>query len=145
MRDDIYTPPQGPGQAPAPSREIFPAMGQENIYRMLEDFYRRLGESEINSLFPKGEENLMAAAHKSAAFFTGLLGGPPLYHQQFGPPRMRARHLPFPIDEAARQVWMRCFLETLENATEDYRFPAEHLDGFKTFLDGFSRWMVNKR
>ena len=86
---------------------------------------------------------MVAASRKSAAFFVGLLGGPPLYHQLYGNPAMRARHMPFLIDEAARQEWLRCFETVLADAPARYNFPAEHLDGFRTFLHGFSAWMVN--
>jgi hemoglobin len=73
----------------------------------------------------------------------GLLGGPPLYHQRYGSPMMRARHLAFPIDEAARQEWLACFERVLAQAVQKYNFPAEHLEGFRTFLRDFSGWMVN--
>jgi truncated hemoglobin YjbI len=56
---------------------------------------------------------------------------------------MRARHLPFRITQRARQEWLLCFERVLSNATVDYDFPAEHLEGFRKFLDGFSQWMVN--
>ena len=77
-------------------------------------------------------------------FFVGLLGGPPLYLQKYGSPRMRARHLPFEIDENARQVWLRCFDNVLKDAVVKYGFPEQHLAGFKDFLRSFSAWMVNK-
>ena len=56
---------------------------------------------------------------------------------------MRARHMPFVIDEAARREWLACFERVLENAAEKYNFPEEHLLGFRTFLIEFSGWMVN--
>lgn len=115
-------------------------MGQDNIFAMLEDFYRELEQSTIRPMFP---EDMAAASRRSAAFFVGLLGGPPLYQQLYGPPMMRARHLPFPIDEAARQEWLACFNRVLDHAPERYNFPAEHIPGFRAFLEGFSSWMVN--
>jgi hemoglobin len=57
---------------------------------------------------------------------------------------MRKRHLPFEIDEAARQVWLGCFERVLQCAETKYGFPAEHLQGFKDFLKDFSASMVNK-
>ncbi len=136
----IYTPPGGPqGQPPSP--EIYQKMGQENIFRMLSDFYQELGNSEIRALFPPDMEE---ASQKSALFFVTLLGGPPLYAQTYGPPRMRARHLPFEIDEVARKIWLDCFSRVLEKADSKYHFPPEHLEGFKKFLGEFSAWMVNK-
>lgn len=136
----FYVPPGGPPRVNAPSPEIYAAMGQENIFAMLADFYKALAASEIREMFPRDMER---ASRKSAAFFVGLLGGPPLYHQKYGNPMMRARHTPFPIDEAARQVWLACFDAVLADAPEKYNFPAEHLPQFREFLVGFSGWMVN--
>lgn len=139
--NQIYVPPGGPPQGIAPSRAIYTAMGEENIFRMCADFYARIETSSIRSMFP---DDLPAASKKIAAFMVGLLGGPPLYHERYGDPMMRARHLKFPIDEAARQEWLRCFKLVLADAPANYQFPAEHLPGFIRFLEGFSAWMVNR-
>jgi hemoglobin len=141
MQRSIYVPPGGPPQGPGPSPEIYQVMGDANIFRMMLDFYKELEQSEVRHLFPPDMEE---ASKKSALFFIGLLGGPPLYLQKYGPPRMRARHLPFEIDEPARLVWLRCFDKVLDGAETKYNFPARHLEGFKDFLKGFSAWMVNK-
>ncbi len=142
MPDDIYIPQVGPNSAPAPSREIYAPMGEANIFRMLADFYAELERSSIRAMFPG---DMQASSEKSAAFFVGLLGGPPLYQQRYGAPMMRARHLPFPIDEQARRIWLGCWEPVLTRAATDYNFPSEHLQGFRDFLIGFSAWMVNRR
>jgi len=116
-------------------------MGEANIFRMMADLYKELERSEVRPLFPADMEE---ASKKSAAFFVTLLGGPPLYMQKYGPPRMRARHIPFEIDERARQIWLECFDKVLEGADVKYQFPMEHMQGFKDFLKSFSAWMVNK-
>ena len=136
----IYVPPGGPPRVAAPDAAIYEQMGLDAIVQMIEDFYAELAQSAIREMFP---DDMVAASRKSAAFFVGLLGGPPLYHQLYGNPAMRARHMPFPIDEAARQEWLRCFDAVLADAPTRYNFPAEHLAGFRTFLHGFSAWMVN--
>jgi hemoglobin len=141
MERVIYTPPGGPPQGPGPNPEIYRLMGEENIFKMMSDFYKELEKSDIRHLFPSDMEE---ASRKSALFFVTLLGGPPLYLQKYGPPRMRARHLPFEIDEKARQVWLSCFERTLEDAGAKYQFPEQHMQGFKDFLKSFSTWMVNK-
>ena len=137
----IYTPPGGPPQGPAPSREIYAIMGEASIFRMMSDLYKELEKSEVRHLFPA---NMEEASKKSAAFFVGLLGGPPIYVEKYGSPRMRARHLPFEIDESARQIWLACFERVLDGAEVKYQFPPQHLQGFKDFLRSFSSWMVNK-
>jgi hemoglobin len=72
----VYVPPINPGGIAPPSREVYGLMGEAGIVRMIEDFYRELERSSLRPLFPA---DMMAAAQKSAAFFVGLLGGPPLY------------------------------------------------------------------
>ncbi|MCB9159445.1 MAG: hypothetical protein H6644_06245 [Caldilineaceae bacterium] len=144
MSREIYVPPGGPPRVERPDPAIYAAMGAENIIAMLEDFYMLLGASAIAAMFPQGDEALREASRKSAAFFIGLLGGPPVYQQLYGNPMMRARHMPFPIDDTARRAWLRCFDQVLADAPARYNFPAEHLAGFRAFLDGFSGWMVNR-
>lgn len=139
---EFYVPPGGPPRVAPPSREIYAAMGEAGIWQMITDFYAELAQSAIRDMFPR---ELDESVNRSAAFFVGLLGGPPLYHQRYGNPMMRARHMPFAINEAARQEWLACFERVLADATARYGFPAEHLPGFHHFLVAFSGWMVNRR
>jgi hemoglobin len=136
----VYVPPGGPPRVAAPSREIYAVMGEEAIFRMMEDFYGELEQSSLRGMFPA---DMIMASRKSAAFFVGLLGGPPLYQQRYGSPMMRARHMPFAITEAGRVEWVACFERVLDRAAEAYGFPAQHLEGFRIFLREFSKWMVN--
>ncbi len=138
----FYVPPGGPPQGPGPSREIYGRMGEAAIFQMCADFYAELEHSDIRALF---SEDMPTASERLAAFLVGLLGGPPLYQQRYGPPQMRARHIPFAIDQHARDVWLDCFKRVLEDAETRYGFPAEHKQGFIDFLDGFSTWMINRR
>ena len=139
---NVYVVPGAQPNGRAPSREIYRLMGEENIFAMLADFYEELSRSEIAGIFPDDHQ---AASIKSAAFFVGLLGGPPLYHQTYGPPMMRARHAAFTITERGREVWLECFANTLGRAEEQYKFPSQHMEGFYNFLEDFSLWMVNSR
>lgn len=141
QKKDFYVPPEGPPQH-RPNPAIYGKMGEANIFKMLEDFYLELEKSEIRKMFPA---DMREASKKSGAFFVFLLGGPPLYQERHGSPMMRQRHMPFTIDENARQVWLDCFRKTLIGSDSKYSFPAEHLDEFIAFLERFSLWMVNTR
>ncbi|HEX6882400.1 MAG TPA: hypothetical protein VF530_03405 [Planctomycetota bacterium] len=136
----VFVPAQPPPAGPPPSPEILAALGEAGVVRMLEDFYLLLEDSPLRPLFP---EDMQAAAHRSAAFFVQILGGPPRYSERHGPPRMRQRHLPFEIDPAARAQWLETFERVLARAEERYGFPPEHLPAFRAFLASFSAWMVN--
>lgn len=140
MTRPVYVPPVDPAQIAPPSREIYALMSEASIFRMMEDLYRELEQSSLRALFPA---DMVAASRRSAAFFAGLLGGPPLYHQRYGNPMMRARHLPFAITPRAREEWLACFERVLADAPARYGFPAQHLPGFRAFLRDFSMWMVN--
>jgi hemoglobin len=139
----IYVPPGGPPTAESrPHQQIYSKMGEENIFLMLRDFYRELEKSDLRSMFP---DDMAQASEKTAAFFVFILGGPPLYQERHGSPMMRHRHLPFVIDEHARQIWLMCFHKILEEADSKYNFPMEHMPSFIHFLDVFSAWMVNSQ
>src|SRR6185369_10800022 len=120
-----------PPRVAPPNPEIYAVMGEEMVFAMIRDFYRELEKSSISHLFP---QDMLAAADKSAAFFVGLVGGPPLYQQRYGNPMMRARHLPFVITPKAREEWLACFERVLADAPQRYAFPEEHLSGFRAFL-----------
>jgi hemoglobin len=52
-------------------------------------------------------------------FLTGWMGGPPLYIERFGHPKLRARHLPFPIGESERDQWLMCMNRALAEVVEN--------------------------
>lgn len=139
----IWTPPDGPPQTDRIPAAVYGAMGEEGVTAFIRAFYRRLGDSGIADMFPRSEKNLMRAADKSAAMFVFLFGGPHLYQQRHGRPMMRARHLPFVIDEAVRREWLRCYRETLDEAPEKFGMPGEHVEAVWKFVVDFSGWMVN--
>ena len=72
-------------------------------------------------------DDLTSSREKLYLFLSGWTGGPQLYVQQHGHPRLRMRHLPFAVDESARDQWMLCMRRALEETVPD---PAvrEYLD-----------------
>jgi hemoglobin len=139
----IYTPPGGPPRTDRIPRAVYEQMGEDGVFELARDFYRRLGESRIATMFPQGEAALRSAADKTGAMFVFLFGGPPLYQKRHGPPMMRARHLPFRIDADARLAWLECLAAALDASTERGVFPSQHRAAMDAFFHGFSTWMVN--
>lgn len=126
-----------------PDPAIYRALGADGIRNLLRAVYRKLGTSSIAGLFPHDPLALEAAADRSSLFFVGICGGPPLYEQKHGAPKMRQRHAPFAITDEARIVWLGCWDEVLADAPQTLGFPAEHLPIFRDYLEKFSLWMVN--
>ena len=127
--------------AQRPSPKIYQELGEQGITAMIDEFYTHLEKSSLAPMFsPSTHERSVA---RSSAFFIQLLGGAKdFYTKKYGPPRMRARHLPFVITEQRRQVWLKTFFYTLDHP-QGFVFPAPHLSDFKEYLDTFSKWMVN--
>lgn len=59
-------------------------------------------------------DQLEIPAEKLKDFLSGWLGGPQLFMQKYGHPRMRMRHMKFPISTAAREQWLYCMRKSLE-------------------------------
>ncbi|HNO87365.1 MAG TPA: group II truncated hemoglobin, partial [Rhodocyclaceae bacterium] len=83
--------------------------GEETIRRLVHRFYAlmdALPEAwDIRQMHPA---DLSGSEQKLFMYLTGWLGGPPLYEEAYGHPRLRARHLPFTIGDTERDQWLLC-------------------------------------
>jgi hemoglobin len=83
--------------------------GIEGVRALVDRFYDLMElEPEFAGLRALHPPTLEATREKFAWFLTGWLGGPDLYIERFGHPRLRARHLPFPIGVDMRDQWLAC-------------------------------------
>ena len=89
--------------------------GEIGVRKLVDLFYDnmdRLEEAQgIRSLHAK---SLKVSREKLFLFLSGWLGGPDLYIQKYGHPRLRARHLPFSIGQSERDEWMLCMRKALQ-------------------------------
>jgi len=105
---------------------------------LLRDFYfTRLAASPLASLFPP---DLDETYRKQLAFQRMYWGGRDDYTPWRGHPRMRARHLPFPIDPAAAATWMAC----MSAAVIDSAIPPEWREPFLARLNLIAQAMINQ-
>jgi hemoglobin len=70
--------------------------------------------------------DLTEARDKLFLFLSGWLGGPSLYIERYGHPRLRARHMPFPIGERERDEWLYCMFKAMDEIPMDTHL-YEHL------------------
>lgn len=100
-------------------------LGEEGVRRLVDRFYDRMDKlpeaAEVRAMHPR---DLRGSREKLFWFLSGWLGGPPLYVEKKGHPRLRARHLPFAIDDAARDQWMLCMRQALAEVVEDAELSA---------------------
>jgi hemoglobin len=70
----------------------------------------------IRKLHP---QDLASSEDKLFMFLSGWLGGPQLFVEKFGHPRLRARHLPFAIGAEERDQWMLCMRQAMDELIDD--------------------------
>ncbi len=86
--------------------------GEETIRKIVETFYPKVqADPLLAPLFP---EDIRPVMEKQFMFLTQFCGGPRLYSDTYGPPMMRARHLPFEITKERADAWLDCMQRTLE-------------------------------
>lgn len=94
--------------------------GEPGVRALVDTFYDYMDTlPEARSIRDMHPADLAGSRDKLFWFLCGWLGGPPHYIQRFGHPRLRARHLPFAIDDAARDQWMLCMDRALATHIED--------------------------
>lgn len=80
--------------------------GQETLDKLVHAFYPRVyADEELKPLFEGDMEEIQ---RKQRMFLSQFLGGPALYSEEFGPPAMRQRHLPFEITPKRAERWLYC-------------------------------------
>ena len=73
-------------------------------------------------------------------FLTGWAGGPQLYIERYGHPMLRARHMPFAVDESARDQWMYCMIKAMHQLS----YEDELMKKLATQLYGVADFMRNQ-
>lgn len=97
--------------------------GAEALLDLVQRFYGYMDSlpeaAEIRAMHAK---DLDGARQKLYKFLSGWLGGPNLYWEEYGHPRLRMRHFPFPIGSAASGQWLLCMRKALDEQPMDPAF-----------------------
>jgi hemoglobin len=119
--------------------DVYALVGEQGFARLTAAFYRRVPHDDIlGPMYPA--HDLAAAEQRLRDFLVGRLGGPPRYIEQRGHPRLRARHAPFRIDQAARDRWLALMSEAIEEAA----IPPEAEQFLRVFLAEMSTFLINR-
>lgn len=96
-------------------------IGGEAVVRSLVRRFYELMETlpEAYAVRKLHAADLSGAEEKLFMYLSGWLGGPDLYVQRNGHPRLRARHLPFSIGSQERDEWLLCMRQALTESVDD--------------------------
>lgn len=96
--------------------------GEKGLRSLIDRFYDIMDSSpeaaRIRSFHAK---SLNQSREKLFMFLSGWSGGPQLYVEKFGHPRLRMRHMPFSIGTVERDQWLWCMNKALEESGLDPR------------------------
>lgn len=110
--------------------------GAEKLRALVDCFYQLMdAQPEFYAIRRLHPQDLSGSAEKLYLFLSGWLGGPPLYQQKFGQPFLRARHLPFPIGEAERDLWLACMRQALQDVQVEAGLGAALANAFAKTAD----------
>jgi len=96
--------------------------GEDGLKSLVECFYDIIDSApeaaRLRALHPK---SLKQSREKFFMFLSGWTGGPQLYVEKFGHPRLRMRHMPFSIGVIERDQWIWCMNKALDESNLDPR------------------------
>ena len=118
---------------------IYQLLGQERLEAIVAAFYRRVPEDEVLApMYPA--HDLAGAEQRLRSFLVYRFGGPQTYLQERGHPRLRMRHMPFAVDERARDRWMALMMA----AVDEVGVEPEHRAYLEGFLGDIATFLRNR-
>ena len=111
------------------------------IDRLVEGFYKRMEElPQARTILEMHPKDLEPVKNLLKRYLCEWTGGPKLYSVEKGHPRLRQRHMRFPIGEAERDAWLLCMMGALEETIADSEARQEIFIN----LAKLANWMRNQ-
>ena len=118
--------------------QVYDAIGEEGFARLVGAFYAQVpGDDILGRLYPP--HDLAGAEQRLRDFLVGRFGGPPRYIEARGHPRLRMRHMPFLIDEAARDRWVM----VMDRALDEVKLPDDVTSLLREFFSSVATFLRN--
>lgn len=119
--------------------DVFAAVGEDGFARLVTAFYRQVPTDDLlGPMYPK--EDMTGAEQRLRDYLVYRFGGPTRYIEERGHPRLRMRHFPFPITQAARDRWM----QFMDAAFKEAALPEAAEKHIREFFEGMSTFMINR-
>ena len=112
--------------------------GEKTFRRLVHRFYEGVaGDPLLRPMYP--EQDLGPAEERLTLFLMQYWGGPRTYSDERGHPRLRMRHAPFTVDQAAHDAW----LHHMRAAVDELGLAEEHRQQLWDYLVYAAASMVN--
>ena len=118
---------------------IYATIGEEGITRITEAFYQQVATDDLLApMYPK--DDLQGSEQRLRDFLLYRFGGPQLYIETRGHPRLRMRHASFPVDQRARDRW----ISLMDNALQTAALPADITAMLQEFFRHVATFLINR-
>ena len=87
--------------------------GESGVRELVRAFYDTM-ERDSPSLVALHGGNLTKSRERLFEFLSGWLGGPQLFIERHGHPRLRMRHAHVRVDDAGVEEWLRCMHSAMD-------------------------------
>ena len=118
---------------------IYERVGGDSFFtELINRFYDLVEDDPI--LRPLYPEDLEPGKARLAAFLVQYWGGPQRYSQERGHPRLRQRHIPFPIGPTERDAWVT----HMASALESMEIPGDETTQMKEYFQSTATQLINR-
>jgi hemoglobin len=120
--------------------EIYGRIGEDGFARLVAAFYAQVpGDDILGPMYPA--DDLAGAEQRLRDFLVVRFGGPRRYEEMRGHPRLRMRHMPFKLDQAARDRWV----QLMDRALDEAALPADAASMLRQFFHHMATFLMNSR
>ena len=115
--------------------------GEKKLRELVDRFYDLMDlEPEFAMIRALHPASMEGSRDKLFWFLSGWMGGPNLYVERHGHPRLRARHLPYAIASTERDQWLRCMAWAMQDVGISEDLQERLMQSFYQTAD----WMRNQ-
>jgi hemoglobin len=115
--------------------------GAEKLRELVDRFYDLMDlEENYQGIRLMHPADSTSSREKLFMFLSGWMGGPDLFVEQYGHPRLKARHLPFSIGISERDQWLQCMRQAMKDVGINGILFERLMQSFFTTAD----WMRNR-
>lgn len=94
--------------------------GEPVVEKLCHRFYDIMqSDPAAKELLDIHQQDLTETRLRFFEFMSGWLGGPPLFEQKYGHPRLRARHLHVNVDQTMISQWLYCINLALKECVSE--------------------------
>jgi len=120
--------------------DIYARIGEDGFARLVTAFYAQVPADDVlGPMYPA--DDMAGAEQRLRDFLVGRFGGPPRYEESRGHPRLRMRHLPYKLDQLARDRWV----QLMDRALDEAALPADVAQFLRHFFHEMATFLMNSR